>query len=374
MRILHITPSYPPSTAYGGPTTAAALLCEALAKNGFDVTVYCTRADGRRALQLPAKTIRRGVRLQYFDRLTGDHSHLSPTLLWAVWRTCRRYDAVHIHSWWNLTALPSLLLCMFRGIRPVISVRGMLGNYTLQSRVKRYFQRWIGRRLLMNALLHATSNLEAAQIAAAAPGAEIICAPNLCALPELPPCRPPTSQLHLAFIGRLHPVKELPALFEALAVVSFPWALTIAGDGEAHYVSQLKATAARLGIADRLYWAGWVADPEKYRILTRADLCVLVSQSESFANAALEALIMGTPVLLGENVGLADYVQQTDAGQVCAPTAKAIAAALEAVHWKIRRHAFDRQQIAQQARTDFSPDGILAQYVAMYRRVAPRAH
>jgi glycosyltransferase involved in cell wall biosynthesis len=333
----------------------------------------CTRANGRLELQTPAQTTLNGVQVRYYNRLTGDHSHLSPALLWAVWQDCRKYDAVHIHSWWNLVAMPALLICLVRGVRPVVSPRGMLSLYTFQSRSKRLFHHLIGRLLLSKATLHATSEVEAQQIRKVVPKASVFTAPNLSVFPELLPFPPKSEALQILCIARIHPVKGLVPLFQALSTLSFPWQLTIAGTGDATYIQTLKTLTAQLDIAARIRWAGWVDGPEKYRLLAEADLFVLTSYSENFANAALEALAMGTPVLLGEAVGLADYVQQTGAGRVCVPEPEAIAAALNTLHAHIQGGGFDRAQIAQQVRTDFAPERIIAQYLDIYRHLSHRA-
>lgn len=371
MTLLHITPSYRPSTAYGGPTLSVAHLCEALAAAGHQVQVYCTRANGAAELEVPENMSIKNVQVRYFRRITGDHSHLSPALLWTVWRHCREYEVVHIHSWWNPVAMPAVLICRLRGVQPVLSTRGMLSAYTFQSAGKRLFHRWIGRYLLRQCLLHCTSEIETRQVRQVAPDCMSFEAPNMLSFPEFIPHKATMHDLQeISFIGRIHPVKGLLPLFQALSSVSFPWRLTIAGTGEAAYMNHLQARAQELGIDPHIRWIGWVEGEEKYRLLSASDLFALTSYSENFANAAFEALAMGTPVLLGEGVGLSDYVRQTGAGSVCAPEPKAIAAALEDLNRQIRESRFDRTTIARQTRTDFDPKRITALYLDAYQNIS----
>ncbi len=373
MTILHISPSYYPAAAYGGPTVSVARLCEALAAAGHRVQVYCTNANGAEALETPVHSTIKNVQVRYFKRITGDHSHLSPTLLWAFWRHCWKYDAVHIHSWWNLVAMPAVLICRLRGVRPVLSTRGMLSAYTFRSPGKRWFHRRVGRHLLRQCLLHCTSAIETRQVREAAPACQIYQSPNILTFKDILETKPADRPImNLCFIGRLHPVKGLLPLFQALASVSFPWRLTIAGVGEAAYTAQLRARALELGIHAHMRWIGWVDGAAKYRLLAASDLFVLTSYSENFANAALEALAMGTPVLLGAEVGLADYARHSGAGSVCAPEPEAIAAALEDLHRQIQTGAFDRTAIARQTRADFDPERIVLQYLDAYRTLAQR--
>lgn len=373
MTILHISPSYRPATAYGGPTRSIARLCEAQAAAGHQVQVYCTNANGAEALKIPAHSNIKSVQVRYFKRITGDHSHLSPALLWAFWRHCREYEAVHIHSWWNLVAMPAVLICWLRGVRPVLSTRGMLSAYTLRSPGKRLFHRWVGRYLLRQCLLHCTSEIESRQLQRVTPACRTFQSPNMPAFMNISDTKSADCPLmDLCFIGRLHPVKGLLPLFQALATVCFPWRLTIAGVGERAYTAQLHTRALELGIHAHIRWIGWVDGAAKYRLLAASDLFVLTSYSENFANAALEALAMGTPALLGTEVGLADYVRRSGAGSVCAPEPGAIAAALEGLNRQLQNGGFDRIAIARQTRADFDPARMVLQYLEAYQTLAQR--
>ncbi len=311
-----------------------------------------------------------GVQVRYFPRITGDHSHLSPALLWALWQHCREFDVVHIHSWWNLVAMPALLICWMRGVRPVLSPRGMLSDYTFRSGWKRLFHNVLGRNLLAQSVVHVTSKVEREEVKKAAPDATVFEAPNLLQFPALASYSSVGKTLQIAFISRIDPKKGLAPLFHALQTSTFPWQLTIAGSGDAAYTAELKALAQTLGIAQQIEWVGWVDGPEKYRLLAYSDLFVLTSFSENFANAALEALAMGTPVLLGEDVGLADYVRQSNTGKVCAPAPEAIGAALDDLYKRIQEGAFKREDIARQVRTDFDPERIAEQYLDAYQTLS----
>ncbi|HEX7832348.1 MAG TPA: glycosyltransferase, partial [Thermoanaerobaculia bacterium] len=54
----------------------------------------------------------------------------------------------------------------------------------------------------------------------------------------------------------------------------------------------------------------------KNELLARATLFVLMSTSENFGNAVLEALAMETPAVLSSGVGLAEEVQRANAGAI----------------------------------------------------------
>ncbi|MBK7410264.1 MAG: glycosyltransferase [Saprospirales bacterium] len=103
MQILHLTPSYFPALIYGGPTLSVSRLCEAQILAEARVRVLTTTANGPVELDVPTGVPQdvNGVEVFYYPRLTKDHTHFSPQLLVQIWKQCRQFDVVHIHSWWN---------------------------------------------------------------------------------------------------------------------------------------------------------------------------------------------------------------------------------------------------------------------------------
>jgi glycosyltransferase involved in cell wall biosynthesis len=101
-----------------------------------------------------------------------------------------------------------------------------------------------------------------------------------------------------AFVGRLHPVKNVDTLLEATARVP-ELSLAVVGDGPDR--GRLESESVRLGIADRVSFRGQtgrVAD-----ILRAADVFLLSSHGEGMSNALLEAMACGLPCLAGAAVG-----------------------------------------------------------------------
>ncbi|HEY0192148.1 MAG TPA: glycosyltransferase [Kofleriaceae bacterium] len=112
----------------------------------------------------------------------------------------------------------------------------------------------------------------------------------------------------LLAVGRLSAQKGFDILLPAFARLrqTVPGAeLTIAGTGPDE--AALKRQAGELGIADRVHFAGFVANP--YPLMRAADLYVLSSRYEGFPNVALEALACGTPVVATACPGVAALLQ-----------------------------------------------------------------
>jgi glycosyltransferase involved in cell wall biosynthesis len=382
MNLLHIIPTYKPAYIYGGTITAISLLCETLVEKGnCKVTVLSTTANGKEELPVYKKAPKKvdGVDVYYFPRWTKDHSQLSPALLWYLFRNARRFDAVHIHSWWNLSVLLAVFACLLRGVKPILSPHGMLSPFTITGRFKPVFHRFIGKKLLKRTFLHTTSEQEAAECLALIPDWEHINLPNFLDLINLPnkqkkapnPLDSTASNapFNLLFLSRLHQKKGVELLFDALAQVSFDWSLTMAGGGETDYLNQLKKQSENLHIDAKINWLGWVDATERLAAFTAADLLVLPSHNENFALVVIESLAVGTPVLVSKYVGLADYVAEKDLGWVCDTTVESLVENLEKAHRETAKRQHISQHSSAQIRQDFDPSVLAPKYVKMYAKI-----
>lgn len=376
---------------YGGPTRSLAHLCEAQAAAGWEVEVITTLANGAEELPytpgIPHENNR--VKVVYYKRWTGDHSHFSPSLLWSLFWYLRRKDIrhVHIHSWWNLVTIPAVVICWLSGRRPLLSPRGMLSPYTLKSPTKRLFHNFFGRFFLRRTLLHATSKQELEEGQAIVPKWQGVVVGNLGSLQsslrddkgslrdDNPSPEPLSSRrgtfvilLGILFLSRIHPKKGLDVLLEALSGVTFPWQLTVVGDGEEAYVQQLMDRAKELGLTEHILWRGWLDGEAKTTALAEADLMVLPSHNENFAHVVLEALAVGTPVVLSDQVGLKDYVLENDFGWVVPSgmTRGSYTMALEEAYRDTAKRDCIRRDAPAAVRRDFNAQVLVEQYRKAY--------
>ncbi|MBC7541991.1 MAG: glycosyltransferase [Candidatus Sericytochromatia bacterium] len=100
----------------------------------------------------------------------------------------------------------------------------------------------------------------------------------------------------IGIVARLVPIKAVERFLAALVPVfaAHPEArATIAGDGECR--AALEAEASRLGIADRVWFEGFVADVAK--LLVELDVVVLCSKNEGLPVSLIESLAAGTAVV-----------------------------------------------------------------------------
>ncbi|SDN54707.1 glycosyltransferase family 4 protein [Geodermatophilus sp. DSM 45219] len=102
--------------------------------------------------------------------------------------------------------------------------------------------------------------------------------------------------------------------------------LVVAGTGPDEV--RVRQLAARLGIADRVRFPGWVGGADKARLLNASRVVVVPSRAETFGIVAVEALAAATPVLAFDIPCLREVVPP-DCGRLVPPfDVPALAAAL----------------------------------------------
>lgn len=129
----------------------------------------------------------------------------------------------------------------------------------------------------------------------------------------------------IASVGALIPRKGQALVIEALpALPGVAYALAGAGESERDY----RALAVRLDVADRVRFLGPMANADLPQLYRAADAVVMPSVSEGLANAWVEALACGTPIIISDAGGAAELVTSDVAGQIVARAPEAIAAAV----------------------------------------------
>lgn len=374
MKILHITPSYKPAFVYGGPTMSVSELCEKLSESGHDITVFTTTANGKSELVLDEKNPihLNGVSVFYFKRITKDHTHFSPELLYHLFMNVEKYDVVHIHSWWNWVSLFAVLILAFKNKKFILSPRGMLSPYTIgQSRLKKMFLTCFEKFIFTHATFHATSVQESKELETCFIGKQIFILPNYVRIPLQNNTEIKLVQdelLKLLFISRIDPKKGLEKLFQILSKVSRPFSLTIAGNGDEHYINELKRYSGNLNLSDRIQWIGFVNSDEKFSVYQKHDLTILLSENENFANVVAESIAMGTPVLISSHVGLSDWVLSEKMGWVMDQQSDVIEL-LEHLNPSNEIVVNTNQQGWSKVKYHFYSDSLTAKYISTYQEI-----
>lgn len=381
MRLLHVSASYLPAVRYGGTIVSVHGLCRALAARGHEVHVFTTSVDGARDSAVPHGTAvdLDGVQVWYFRSPAARRVYWSPALGRALAERIGGFDVAHAHAMfvWPLCAMAKAA----RGARVpyVVSPRGMLERGLVERRSRWLKSAWLGfcgRQALEGAAaVHVTSAREAAEARAfgytlppihEVPNGVDLAGPS--AAPSAGVSALVAGGRYVLYLGRLSWKKGLDRLLEATALVPAARVI-IAGNDEEGYRPALDKLASRLGVADRVVFAGPVDGADKQALLRGADLLVLPSYSENFGNVVVEAMAAGCPVVVTPEVGSGSVVLATGGGVVVdgAPEtlARGIAGLLE--NPAARRRMGEAGRAAAR---DYSWDAVAARIETLYQSLA----
>ncbi len=347
MRILYISSYYKPAYVYGGPARSIASMCEALARQGAQVTVLTTNANGNNVLDVPlAQPVNvNGVTVHYYpitDLFPRTFFH-SPALGRACKDRAAEHDIVVLETFFTYPTHPAVKACRTWNRPYIIPLRGQLLPWALQQkRLKKQLYMMIsGRKQLNHAAALQCSDfteLEAVQKLNLQVPAFVV--PNgietshWSSLPPRGAFRqqrgiPETAPL-LLMLGRLHRVKNPDLAVEMLGLLSRRDAhLVFVGPDEEGYQPRLQRRAAALGCAERVHYTGLLSGASLFQVMADADLYLMPSAMESFGMAAVEAMACGLPVLLSENVPVGRWVEEAGAGRRVQATPQSFAAACD---------------------------------------------
>lgn len=338
MRVLHVVPYYIPAWRYGGPIRSVHGLCRELVRGGAQVDVVTTSVDGDQDSAVPHDRPVEidGVRVFYFRSRRLRRLYYSRPLVQHLRATVADYDVVHLHGVFLWPGWQAARIAARRGVPFVTSPRGMLVRELIRMRSRWVKTAWIymiERKTLVDAAAVIASTpherdeilrlgLRTSRIAIHPNGIEIAADPG--------PRRIDPAERRVLFLGRISREKGLDRLLRALALLP-DVTLDIAGNDELGYRRELEKIMSVLGLDGRVNFVGTLDEAQKWKALRKAPLLVLPSYSENFGVVVLEAMSMRTPVVLTEEVGVADAVDRLGGGIVVSGRPEALAQGIRAL-------------------------------------------
>lgn len=283
--------------AGGGAQRDAVLLCNALARAGVNVTVIVLRKDGplnalldksltvlelAPRIRVSIPPLRRAFLNARFDVVLSSEASLNIACVLAARSLPQRHRPALIL---REVGVPSV------GIRLDPYIQSRLA-YRM-ARLYRHADHVI--TLTEGARTDLVSLFRVPEAMISVLRAKPVITPEIAAgLRATVPVAPREAGL-IVSMGRLSPEKGQRQLIEAMALVSRqrPWRLFIVGEG--HERPHLERQVSRLGLGDRIAFAGYASDP--FAWFQRAEIAVSTSLYEGFGNALVEALACGAPVI-----------------------------------------------------------------------------
>jgi teichuronic acid biosynthesis glycosyltransferase TuaC len=171
-------------------------------------------------------------------------------------------------------------------------------------------------------------------------------------------------------VGALIPRKRQLLTLEAVSRLDGV-SLALIGKGEDE--AMLRARAKELGCADRVRFLGARPHSEIARWLAAADAMCLPSSSEGLANAWVEALACGTPIVITDVGGARELVDRAAAGHVVKADVQSVTSALADLIAR-PRDAFAVRATAERFTWDANRDALYAHLSALVSRGTLRSH
>jgi glycosyltransferase involved in cell wall biosynthesis len=384
MNVLHVIPAV--AARYGGPSHAVLGMGRALAHQRVDVLIATTDADGpgRLPVEPEAPQSWQGVPTIFFPRQWSEGFKYSRPLARWLGQHVLDFQVVHIHAVFSHACLAAAHACRLSRIPYVVRPLGTLDPWSLRQKPVRKRLLWhfgASQMLREAAAVHYTTTAE--QCLAETPLAlqrGVVIPLGVDAEyfddPENPNGGGPAEgHPYVLMLGRLHPKKGMELLVDVfLQFASHPeskdWRLVIAGDGDAEYVANFKQLVHSRGGDDKILLSGWLGGVRKAAALRGAALLALPSRQENFGLVVAESLACGTPVLVSDQVNLADQITAANAGWVVplerARLFEALCEALGNTDERVRRGAAGREL----ARARFKWDVVAAQLGQLYSNLA----
>jgi glycosyltransferase involved in cell wall biosynthesis len=352
-KILHVATLASPDGAYGGPLRVALNQCKGLAASGNEVTLVA----GSRGYESPPDEID-GVPVRLFPARqlvpgTGFAGLSSRPMRRWLRKHAAEYDVIHVHFARDLVTVPAARIGLRAGVAVFLQTHGMV-DPTDKILGKIVDALWV-RKILRTASRIFTLSprefddlvavgadpLDIAELRNGVPAVEGVTKAQRSDVPEF------------IFLGRLH-ARKRPDVF-ARAIMDVATRVPIRGaivgpdEGEASVVEALAHKSLGTVTCEPA-----VAPELVLSRLARADVFVLPSVREPYPMAALEALSVGTPVIVASDCGIAPHIERTGAGRVFDGTIESLAAAIE--HFATDPEALKRASAAALAasREEFS--------------------
>ncbi|MFD0037477.1 glycosyltransferase [Streptomyces anulatus] len=322
MKILHVVTLHTPDHAFGGPTRVAFNLSRVQRAAGDDARVMAL-GDGFPEGELPS--VVEGVPVHLFQA-----RHLLPmfevsgitsaTLLRTARRMMRGADLVHVHLMRDLVTLPAALLALASRTPLVVQTHGMIDP--TEKKVAQLTDLLGVRKVLReaDAVLHLTEmeRVDVNDVAAPVPLTRTVRLVNGVRPQERKPARDPGRPPTVLFLARIQERKRPEDFVSAMphVLARHPDARFVLAGPDTGALAGTLALARKLGVADSLDHVGPLEHDQVLAADREADVYVLPAIEEPFPVSVLEAMSVGTPVVITRTCGQAPDVAGAGAGRV----------------------------------------------------------
>lgn len=323
MHVLHVTPFFPPTWAYGGIPRIVYGLTRALAARDVACTVWTTDALDTRRAEVPAERDLDGVQVRVSQNLSNTlayrHQLFLPRAAEAALDALGPVDVVHLHGHRHLLNNHAVAFARRRGVPYVMTPNGTLPRH----------ERKIGFKLIWDALVAGNVPRGAARLIAVSqaergqflrlgvPQQRVERIPNGLMLDEFEDLPRAGSFRQrwgiegriVAYLGQISPRKGVEHLVEAFRGGAIDGATLVIAGNDMGALTEAKSRAD-----DRVVFAGLLEGDDRLALLVDADVLVYPSTDEVFGLVPFEGLMCGAPVVVGGDCGCGELISAAGAG------------------------------------------------------------
>lgn len=329
MRLLRVIATLDPR--HGGPAAGLRAITPALAALGHETTVVTLDAPGT----VPPLTGCAAVHALGSGR--GGYAYSRALVPW-LRAHAARYDAVFVHGLWQYHGRAVWTALRGRPTPYFVFPHGMLDPWFRRAYPLKHVKKWTYWQLCERHVLRDAAAVfftcEEERRLARRSFAPYACAERVIAYGTVAPADAAAAQSaawrasvpelgadrYWLSLGRIHPKKGLDLLVRAFGQVAGtsrtpPPALVLAGPcQDAAYLEELTRLARSLPPPSRVIFPGMLEGARKWGALRDAEVFVLPSHQENFGIAVVEALAVGTPVLISRRVNIWEEIESHGAG------------------------------------------------------------
>lgn len=363
LHILHVAPYGPDAWAYGGIPRVVAAMTHGLVQRGHRVTLCTTDAhDGetrlpsaQRGTAEPERT-GDGVEWRIFRNLSNRAAYHLQAFAPIGFRAFLKnhvasFDIAHLHACHNVPGVMAARALSNHGVPWILSPNGTAPAFERRQAAKQALQWCGGARVLEDASrVLAVSQAEEQQLARLGVARERVRrVPNPVDAREF---AVPTGGGRfrrdrglgtapvVLFVGKITPRKHVGTVVEAFSRLDLPSAQLVLTGNDLGGLREAQARVRDRGIEGRTHITGLLRGIDRLHAMADANVVVYPSSDEVFGLVPCEALMAGTPVIVGSDSGCAEVIGATGGGLTVEPgDAGALAAAMEQVlrdagHWR----------------------------------------
>jgi glycosyltransferase involved in cell wall biosynthesis len=176
------------------------------------------------------------------------------------------------------------------------------------------------------------------------------------------------------YLGTLSPRKQPAELARAAAVLGRPDLQLVFAGNDMGEEGATRRAVVQGGLKPRTRFTGLLAGPARYAALADADLVVYPSYGEVFGLVPLEALQVGTPVIVSNDSGCGEIIDSLGGGLLVPPGNPALlASAIETMLRDLPRWRAAAARAGAEAARHFHPDVVAGMLEAVYGEIVSRA-